>query len=85
MSTKNKLTDLNNHLFAAIERLNDEEMTDPEKVRMEIEKAKAMSAIARNIVDNNRVAVEVMRIADSQGIKINNFKEYMLIEPDKKS
>lgn len=85
MSTKNKLTDLNNHLFAAIERLNDEDMIDPEKIRIEIEKAKAMSAIARNIVDNNRVALEVMRIADSQGIKITNFKEYMLIEPDKKN
>lgn len=60
---KNRLSDLNNHLFAQIERLGDEGLKGDE-LRDEIERAKAISKIAQNIVYNAglvfriRVAVE---------------------------
>jgi hypothetical protein len=57
--TKNTLTDLNNHLFAQIERLGDEELTD-EQLNNEIARAKAINGVAGNIINNAKVALEGM-------------------------
>lgn len=56
---KNKLVHLNNHLFAAIERLNDEDLKD-EALRSEIARAKAISNVATQIIANARLAVQAM-------------------------
>ena len=55
---KNKLVDLNNHLFAQVERLGDEDLAGP-KLTAEIHRAKAMSRVAREVVNNARLAFEV--------------------------
>lgn len=58
---KNKLSDLNNHLFAEIERLGDEDLTGDE-LKQEVDRAKAISGIASQIIDNaslNLKAVEL--------------------------
>lgn len=46
---KNKIQDLNNHLFAALERLNDEDLTS-EEIENEIERSRAISAVAVQII-----------------------------------
>ena len=51
---KNKLTDLNNHLFAQLERLSDEDLT-PEQLQIELGRTKGLSCIAKNIVDNGQL------------------------------
>ena len=54
---KNTLSDLNNHLFAQLERLGDEEITQ-EDLNKEIERTKAINGIAKNIIDNAKTALQ---------------------------
>lgn len=58
---KNKSIDLNNHLFEQLERLNDEDLTD-EQLEKEIERSKAMTSIARVIIDNGRLALDAQEM-----------------------
>lgn len=46
---KNRLSDLNNHLFAQLERLSDEGLT-AEQVGQEVERAKAIVSVSDQIV-----------------------------------
>ena len=48
---QNKLSDLNNHLFAQLERLDDEDISG-DALREEIDRAKAMAVIAEQVIDN---------------------------------
>ena len=48
---KNKLVDLNNHLFEELERLNDENLKG-EELQEERERAKSMANIAQTIINN---------------------------------
>lgn len=59
---RNKLVDLNNHLFEQLERLNDEGLKG-EKLNIEIKRAKAMNSVAKNIVDNARITLEAAKHA----------------------
>jgi hypothetical protein len=66
---KNKIEDLRNHLFSAIERLNNEEIT-PEELEKEIQRAKAISEVGKVIVDSAKTEVDFMRITKK---KYNDF------------
>lgn len=61
---KNKLTDLNDHLFAAIERLNAEDLTG-EKLHEEISRGKALSSLANSAIENGRLILEAAEYAGS--------------------
>lgn len=63
--TQNKLGDLNNHLFAQLERLNDEELTD-EQLTKEISRAKAVTGVASQIIANGHLVLSAMKFKDSQ-------------------
>lgn len=54
---KNTLGDLNNHLFAQLERLGDEEIQG-EKLIEEIDRAKAITTIANQIISNGNLVLQ---------------------------
>jgi hypothetical protein len=61
---KNTLTDLNNHLFAQMERLSEESL-NVEQLAFEAERSKSLTIIARTIVDNARLVLDAQtRIND---------------------
>lgn len=60
---KNKLTDLNNHLFAQLERLNDE---DPDiDMETEIKKAKVMATVGGVVVNVASLALKAEQMKQS--------------------
>ena len=53
---KNKLTDLNNHLFAQIERLSDEDLKGDE-LQAEILRSHAITNVAKQIINNGSLVL----------------------------
>jgi hypothetical protein len=56
---KNKLSDLSNHLFEQMERLNTDELTG-DKLKAEVERSRAMTGIAKEIINNSRLTLDAM-------------------------
>jgi hypothetical protein len=61
---QNKMTDLNNHLFAQLERLGDEELTG-ERLSEEINRAKAVTDVASQIIANGALVLKAKIAADN--------------------
>jgi fructose-specific phosphotransferase system component IIB len=66
---KNKLTDLNDILFAQLERLGDEGLKD-EAIANEVERAKAIVAVADRIVDNARLQLDAATLIADHGVDL---------------
>lgn len=60
---QNKLMDLNNHLFEQLERLNDDELTG-EALEKELKRAKAISQVSNNIINNASVMLDAQKHRD---------------------
>ena len=65
---KNKLVDLNNHLFEELERLNDEDLKG-DALQEERERAKTMATIAQTIINNGELALKTVKHYDEYGKK----------------
>ncbi len=63
---QNDLMSLNNHLFAELERLGDEEMS-VDLLEKEIERAKAITAVATQVIANGALALKA-KIAVSESL-----------------
>jgi hypothetical protein len=62
---KNTLGDLNNHLFAQLERLSDEELKG-EALNEEINRARAIMGIATKIIDTGTLVLEAKKFIDDK-------------------
>ncbi|MFL1404223.1 hypothetical protein ACJO2E_02620 [Marinobacter sp. M1N3S26] len=65
---KNKLTDLNNHLFAQLERLNDEELAG-EELKEEIMRSRAITGVSKEIVSNARLVLDAEQYKRENGLE----------------
>ena len=63
---KNKLTDLNNHLFAQLERLSEEGLT-PEQIDTEVKRTDAIVGVAEQIVRNADLQLKAVTIVANHG------------------
>lgn len=66
---KNTLADLNNHLFAQIERLSDEELT-PEKIEQEVKRGAAIVGVADQIIRNGELQLRAAQLLVRGGDKV---------------
>lgn len=64
--TKNKLLDLNNHLFEALERINDDSL-EGKKLQEEMARAKTITQIGNTIISNASLALEAKKYKDEFG------------------
>ena len=67
---KNKLSDLNNHLFEQLERLNNEDLTE-EELDKEIKRSKAMTNVATNIINNGNLILNSMKFMEDKGLSLD--------------
>ena len=63
-ATKNKMADLRNHLFQALERLNDTDAKNELHMGAELERAKAIAEVAQVLVNSAKVEVEYIKATD---------------------
>lgn len=59
------LGDLNTHLFDQLNRLNAEDLKG-EELKEEINRAKAVSDISRQVIDNGRLVLEAAKFKDDR-------------------
>lgn len=63
---KNKLSDLNNHLFSQIERLSDEDLS-LEQIEKEVKRTKAIVSIADQITGNADLQLKAAKLYADHG------------------
>lgn len=61
---KNTLGDLNNHLFAQLERLSDEDLKG-EQLQEEIQRAKTITAVSAQIINNGSLVLQAKKIQEN--------------------
>jgi len=66
VGTRNKLNDLNNHLFEQLERLNDEDLTG-EELEKELQRAKTVTQVATAIINTGALALKAQKHFDEYG------------------
>ena len=63
---KNKLTDLNNHLFAQLERLGDEDLSS-EQIADEVKRSRAITDVAEQIISNADLQLKAANLLATHG------------------
>jgi hypothetical protein len=63
---KNTLNDLNNHLFAQLEKINDDDLTG-EELQEEIKRSEAVSKISEQIIRTGALQLKAMKHFEENG------------------
>lgn len=73
---KNKLTDLNDHLFAQLERLSDEDIKN-ERLGEEVLRAKAVVDVAKEIINNGKLILDAKKSIKEWGFNNNDLPQML--------
>ena len=76
----NKLSDLRDHIFMALERLSDEGLTT-EQVSQEVDKAKAIAQLSASIIASAKVEIDYINavgLVDSQSELFKSVNQKLL-------
>lgn len=63
---KNKMADLNDHLFAQLERLSDESL-DQEGLDKEVQRTSSIVSVSEQIINNAQVALNAAELVAKHG------------------
>lgn len=66
---KNKFADLNDHLFAQLERLSDEDLTE-EQMKKEVTRAAALVAVSNQIVNAAGLQLKAVALVAAHGGRV---------------
>lgn len=69
---KNKLIDLNDHLFTQLERLCDEDMT-AEQIENEVKRTEAVVSVSQQIVQNADLALKAAKLVAEHGAFVGKY------------
>jgi len=69
----NKLSDLRDHMFAALERLSDESISD-EEIKNEVDKAKAIAGIGSVIINSAKLEIDYLKATGKIDTQSDIFK-----------
>lgn len=75
----NSLADLNNHLFAALERVNEEELTQ-EELTARVAQAKSVCGVSQQIIANASVVLEAQRLVADGDLKPQHLPRLLQVE-----
>jgi hypothetical protein len=73
---KNTLGDLNNHLFAQLERLSDEDLKG-EQLKEEMERARTITGLASQIIANGTLVLKARSLQLEYGGEIDDGEKKM--------
>lgn len=79
---KNKLSDLNNHLFAELERLGDEDL-EGDALSAEVNRAKSISDISTQIISNASLQLKAVQLQAEYGVSNLNLKGLLEVKDEK--
>lgn len=78
---KNKLIDLNNHLFAQLERLSEEGLT-PDQIENEVKRTEAIVSVSQQIVSNADLALKGAKLVAEHGSYVGKYLPMIEVKPE---
>ena len=79
MGKKNKLSNLHDHLFEQLERLNDDDLKGDD-LEAEIERAAAMSGVAKQIINVGSLALKSQKALAEGQLLTDNVPDILSLE-----
>lgn len=78
---KNRLIDLNNHLFSQMERLSDENLTS-EQIEQEVKRSEAIVAVSEQIIRNSDISLKAANLVANHGDRFKPMLPTIFRQPE---